>query len=108
MASLITIWWRDIPLQVIARDRREAHKVVLHQRFQVAADRAAIKADKKAASDYVEEMRRSARECGDDLVAEATAEAARLDKAYSRAVLAQLIEAGGIDGTTRPDSEVAG
>jgi hypothetical protein len=42
MASLITIWWRDIPMQVIARDRRQAHKVVLHPRFQVAVDKAAM------------------------------------------------------------------
>jgi hypothetical protein len=42
MASLITIWWRDIPMQVIARDRRQAHKVVLHARFQVAVDKAAM------------------------------------------------------------------
>ena len=104
MASLITIWWRDIPMQVIARDRRQAHKVVLHPRFQVAVDRAAMKAGKKAASDYVEEMRRSAQECGDDLVAEATCEADRLDTAYTRDVLARLIEAGGVDATKGPEA----
>ena len=97
MASLITIWWRDIPMQVIARDRRQAHKVVLHPRFQVAVDRAAMKAGKKSASDYVEEMRREARDCGDDLETEASAEAARLESAYTREVLARLIDAGGVD-----------
>jgi hypothetical protein len=96
MASLITIWWRDIPMQVIARDRREAHKVVLHPRFQVAVDKAAMKAGKRAASDYVEEMRRDARECGDDLVAEASGEAARLEAAYTKDVLATRIAAGGV------------
>ena len=99
MASLITIWWRDIPMQVIARDRRQAHKVVLHPRFQVAVDKAAMKAGKKAASDYVEEMRREARECGDDLVSEANTEATRLDEAYTREVLARLVAAGGVDAT---------
>jgi hypothetical protein len=97
MASLITIWWRDIPMQVIARDRRQAHKVVLHPRFQVAVDKAAMKAGKKSASDYIEEMRRTARDCGDDLEAEANAEAARLEAAYTKDVLARLIAAGGID-----------
>jgi hypothetical protein len=97
MASLITIWWRDIPMQVIARDGRQAHKVVLHPRFQVAVDKAAMKAGKKAASDYVEEMRRDSRECGEDLPAEAGAEAARLEAAYTRDVLARLIAAGGVD-----------
>jgi hypothetical protein len=103
MASLITIWWRDIPMQVIARDRRQAHKVVLHPRFQVAVDRAAVKAGKKAASDYVEEMRREARECGDDLEAEANAEAARLEEHYSRDVLTRLISSGGVDSLKTPD-----
>jgi F0F1-type ATP synthase membrane subunit b/b' len=96
MASLITIWWRDIPMQVIARDRRQAHKVVLHPRFQVAVDKAAMKAGKKSASDYIDEMRRDARECGGDLEAEANAEAARMEAAYTKDVLAKLIASGGI------------
>jgi Virulence factor len=97
MAELTTIWWRDIPMQVIARDGREAHKIVLHSRFQVAVDKAAMQAGKKSASDYIEEMRRSARECSADLKTEAEAEARRLEAHYSRAVLARLIEAGGVD-----------
>jgi cvfA/B/C family virulence factor len=96
-ASLITIWWRDLPMQVIARDRRQAHKVVLHPRFQVAVDRAAVKAGKKSASDYVEQMRRQARPCGDDLVAEATAESERLEALYTKDVLARIVAAGGVD-----------
>ncbi|MBI3750846.1 MAG: virulence factor [Chloroflexi bacterium] len=96
-ATLTTIWWRDIPMQVVAKDGRQAHKVVLHPRFQVAVDRAAMKAGKKSASDYVEEMRRTARPCGEDLDAEATAEASRLEAAYGREVLARLIESGGVD-----------
>ena len=94
---LTTIWWRDIPMQVVAKDGWEAHKVVLHPRFQVAVDRAAMKAGKKSASDYVEEMRRTARPCGANLEAEATAEATRLEAAYGREVLARLVETGGLD-----------
>jgi hypothetical protein len=41
-------------------------------------------------------MQRNARECGDDLEAEANAEAARLEAAYTRNVLATLIAAGGV------------
>lgn len=96
MASLIVIWWRDIPMQVIARDRRQAHKVVLHPRFQVAADKAAMKAGLRAATDYIDQMQRAARECGDDLEAAATAEAARLEAAYTKDVLAARIAAGGV------------
>ena len=42
MAALTTIWWRDIPAQVVAKDTRRASKVVLHPRFQVAIDKAAV------------------------------------------------------------------
>ena len=103
MAGILTvIKWRDIPLQVIAGDRRQAHKVLLHPRFQVAADKAAVKADRRSASDYIEEMRRDARPCGDDLEAEATAEAARIETSFTRDVLNRLIAAGGMDPTEAP------
>ena len=95
--TLTVIWWRDIPAQVIAKDRRQAHKVVLHPRFQVAIDKAAMKAGKKTANDYIEEWRREGRPCGDDLEAEATGEAARLEGAYTKDVLARIVGAGGFD-----------
>jgi hypothetical protein len=95
--NLTVIWWRDIPAQVIAKDRRQAHKVVLHPRFQVAIDKAAMKAGKKTANDYVEEWRREGRPCGDDLEAVSTAEADRLEKAYTKDVLARIVANGGID-----------
>jgi len=41
MAKLITIYWRDIPSQVIAKAGRKTAKVMLGERFQVAIDRAA-------------------------------------------------------------------
>ena len=95
--TLTVIWWRDIPAQVIAKDRRQAHKVVLHPRFQVAIDKAAMKAGKKTANDYIEEWRREGRPCGDDLESEATGEASRLEAAYTKDVLARIVAAGGID-----------
>ena len=45
--TLTVIWWRDIPAQVIAKDKRRASKIVLHPRFQVAIDRAALKAGRR-------------------------------------------------------------
>ena len=95
MAQLITIWWRDIPMQVIARDGRRSAKRVLDKRFQFAVDKAAMNAGKKSYGDYIEEMRRAERECGGDLEAEADAEVARLETAYDKTVLHALIKAGG-------------
>ena len=58
MGQLITIWWRDIPMQVIAREGRQTEKRVLDKRFQFAVDKAAMNAGKKSYGDYIEEMRR--------------------------------------------------
>ncbi len=107
-AALTVIWWRDIPAQVVAKEGRQTHKIVLHQRFQVAIDRAAMRAGKRAASDYIEEWRRETRPCGDDLETVATDEAARLQGHYTREVLARLIAAGGVDiDKTPPEDEPA-
>lgn len=108
MASLIIIGWRDIPAQVIVKRGREAAKVQLSPRFQEAVDRAAMRAGKGSSDAYLADWRRSApRPCGDDLQAEAAAEAARLEAGYSGEDLERLIRAKGIDETRRAaDSEV--
>jgi hypothetical protein len=98
MASLTVIWWRDIPAQVLAREGRRASKVQLHPRFQVAIDKAASRAGKRAYNDYIEEWRKVARACGDDLEAEVNAEVARLEAEYDRHRLAELIQSGGVAG----------
>lgn len=95
MGQLVTIWWRDIPLQVIAREGRRTEKRILDKRFQFAVDKAAMNAGKKSYGDYIEEMQRSERPCGDDLAAEADAELARLEAAYSKTVLHARIASGG-------------
>ena len=98
MATLTVIWWRDIPAQVIARDGRRSSKAVLHPRFQVAIDKAASRAGKRAYNEYIEEWRKIARACGDDLEAAVTAELERLETTYDKHRLAELIQSGGIEG----------
>ena len=95
MPKLITIWWRDIPMQVIARDGRQTEKRVLNKRFQFAVDKAAMNAGKKSYGDYIEEMGRDERSAEGDLEALADAEVARLDGAYTKDVLHALIVSGG-------------
>jgi cvfA/B/C family virulence factor len=98
MATLTVIWWRDIPAQVIARDGRRSSKAVLHPRFQVAIDKAASRAGKRAYNDYIEEWRKVARACGDDIEQAVTAEVDRLETTYDKHKLAELIQSGGIEG----------
>ena len=59
MGTMTVIWWRDIPAQVTAREGRKQSKIVLHPRFQVAIDKAASRAGKRAYNDYIEEWRRT-------------------------------------------------
>jgi len=98
-AFLTVIWWRDIPAQVVAKDRRRSAKVVLHPRFQVAIDKAADAAGLSAYDRYLEEWRKEQRACADDLAAEAEAEAARLEGDYPQPRLKELVAAGGLDAT---------
>jgi hypothetical protein len=94
--TLTVIWWRDIPAQVIAKDRRRASKVVLHPRFQVAIDRAAERAGRKSMDDYIAEWRKEQRACDDDLEKAANDEAARLEQEYTKERLAELVKTGGV------------
>ena len=64
--TLTVIWWRDIPAQVVAKDGRRASKIVLHPRFQVAIDKAAVKAGRKAMDDYIAEWRKTQVACTDE------------------------------------------
>ena len=48
MAKLITIYWRDIPSQIVAKAGRRSAKVRLANRFQEAIDRAAMRAERAA------------------------------------------------------------
>jgi hypothetical protein len=97
MASLIVISWRDIPAQVIVKRARDTAKVQLSQRFQEAVDRAAMRAGKGSSDAYLADWKRSEpRPCGDDLKAEAEAEAARIEANYSDADLERMIRAKGL------------
>jgi len=107
MGSLTVISWRDIPAQVVVKRGRESAKVQLSQRFQEAVDRAAMRAGKGSSDAYLADWQRSApRAVGDDLAAEAAAEAARLEAKFTDADLERLIRAKGLAQTSQP-SEAA-
>lgn len=97
MAKLIVVQWRDIPAQVIVKNGRNSSKAQLSERFQVAIDRAAMRAGKSSSKAYLEDWRRQPpRACGNDLEAEAVAEAQRIEASYSDEALEALIRAKGI------------
>ena len=102
MAHLITLFWRDIPAQVIAesgrgRNRQQA-KIELPRRFAIAIDAAAMKDGADSTDDYLAEWRRSEPvQCDDDLDAEAAKLAADLEADYSAERVRQLVESVGFD-----------
>ena len=106
MASLIIISWRDVPAQVIVKRGRDVAKVQLSSRFMEAVDRAAMRAGRGSSDAYLEDwFRSSPRPCGDDIHAEAAAEAARLEALYSDEDLEALIRGKGLAGS-KPSTEV--
>ena len=96
MAKLITVYWRDIPSQVIAKKGRTTSKVQLSHRFQEAIDRAAMRAGKGSSDAYLSEWRREASTCSDNLEEAARQTADSLEARYSDEDLLALIRAKGI------------
>jgi hypothetical protein len=100
MARLITVYWRDIPAQVIAergRGRsRESAKIELTERFAKAIDAAAMRGDAADTDSYLADWRRSDPiDCGEDLEDEAKAVAERLELEYDAERLRGVIKSGG-------------
>ncbi len=100
MADLITVYWRDIPAQVIAKKGRTTAKRLLSQRFQEAVDRAAMRAGKGSSDAYLDEWRRQRCTCTGDLAAVLDAEVERLEGLYTDDRLLQLIRAKGVDDSS--------
>ena len=98
MAQLITVYWHDIPAQVIAKAGRQSAKRELSPRFQEAIDRAAMVSGEHGTDAYLAAWRLDVGACGDDLEAEAAAAAARIETEFDDARLGTLVKSGGSAG----------
>lgn len=97
MAQLTVISWRDIPAQVVVKRGRKSAKVQLSQRFQEAIDRAAMRAGKGSSDQYLADWQRSTPvDCGDDLDAEAQAEAERIEARFEDGLLEAMVRNKGL------------
>ncbi len=105
VSQIIVISWRDIPAQVNAQKGREREQVILSAKFQRAIDRAKRKANIYTAHEDIAQWRRVSRPCGDDLFAEARAEAEMLEDSYSKEHLGRLGFLGGWEPENRPGDE---
>jgi hypothetical protein len=94
--KLITIYWRDIPSQVIGRTgRKSTVKQALAPRFEQAIDRAAMRAGRGSSDAYLADWRRVSRPCDADLAQAVAAEVARLESEFPPDVLERVIRASG-------------
>lgn len=97
MDRLITIYWRDIPAQVIGRrGRKSAVKRALDPRFERAIDRSAMRAGRGSSDKYLEDWRRESQPCGPDLERAVEEEVTRLEGLFPPEVLKRVIRAGGV------------
>ena len=95
MPKLTTIYWRDIPAQVIGQQGRQRTKQELSKRFAVAIDRAAMRAGKGSSSAYLEEWRRESRSCEGDVAAAVRDEVERLEAQFPDDVLEATVKNSG-------------
>lgn len=96
MAKLTTVYWRDIPAQVIAKERRDSAKIVLTERFAEAIDKAAMRAGMAGTDAYLEQWRREVVNCGHDLQAAVDEAAAKLEREFDDERLEALVRNGGL------------
>ncbi len=92
----ITIFWRDIPSQVLIQRGRIRKKKMLTHRFQEAIDRAAMRAGKGSSNAYIAEWKRESEKYDSDMTSKdideiLTQEIASIEKRYTDNDLLKLV-----------------
>jgi hypothetical protein len=101
MAKLITIYWRDIPAQVVGRQGRLNAKKELEPRFAKAIDRAAMRAGRGSSDAYLEDWRRETEMVSGDLEELVASRVAKLENEFDDEYLESVVKAGGVAGDVR-------
>ncbi len=96
MAKLISIYWRDIPAQVVGRAGRQNFKKELEPRFAKAIDRAAMRAGRGSSDAYLADWRRETEMVSGDIEALVNARVAELQDRFDDETLEATVKAGGV------------
>ena len=97
MAKLISIYWRDIPAQIVLRKgRKNSLKKEMPPRFAIAIDRAAMRAGRGSSDAYMEDWRRVSEDVGDADESVINARVAELDSVFDDEFLEAVVKAGGL------------
>lgn len=95
MAKLISIYWRDIPAQVVGRAGRTNVKRELDPRFAKAIDRAAMRAGRGSSDAYLADWRRETEMVSGDLEKIVAQRVEELETAFDDERLEAVVKAGG-------------
>ena len=97
MAKLISIYWRDIPAQVVGRaGRKNGFKKELQPRFATAIDRAAMRAGRGSSDAYLEDWRRESEDVEGDLETLVNERVTQLESQFDDEWLEAVVKAGGL------------
>ena len=95
MARITTVYWRDIPAQVIGGAGRRAAKHPLSERFEQAIDRAAMRSGASETDAYLADWRKVAEEVEGDEAEAARLRAETLEAEWTEDRLKAVAMAGG-------------
>ena len=103
MPRITTVFWRDIPAQIIAEDgkgrKRNKIKLELSKRFMVSIDSAAMKSGSHSSDDYLQDWRKSDPiEISNEIEKEIKNFKENIEKSYNSDRLRKLIQNGGRKG----------
>ncbi|NIM69208.1 MAG: hypothetical protein GTN86_10400 [Xanthomonadales bacterium] len=98
--KLTSIYWRDIPAQVVGKQGRQRCKQELEPRFQQAIDRAAMRAGRGSSAAYLEDWRRETELLEGDLEQLVRERARALERRFPPAELERVVKAGGRAGAS--------
>ena len=96
MAKLISIYWRDIPAQVVCRVGRNNVKKELDSRFAKAIDRAAMRAGRGSSDAYLEDWRRESEAVSGDPEQIVAERVAALEAEFDTELLEKTVKNGGL------------
>lgn len=96
MANCVTVFWRDIPAQIIVGKGRKAAKRELSLRFTEAIDMCAMRTGAAESEEYLAEWRKGDPvSVSEDLEMEADKAAKALEEEYDKQRLVALVKSDG-------------
>jgi hypothetical protein len=105
MAKLISIYWRDIPAQVVGRVGRRKYKRELDARFMKAIDRAAMRAGRGSSDAYLADWRRESETAEGDVEKLVAEKVTALERAFPEEYLEKVVKAGGLADGIEPEGQ---